>query len=71
MAKKTVIKRVKKIKRVTPAPAVIESKTTKRVRMPSPGDVVNDVKVEKKSVLVGVPRAVVAPGRALRKKPAA
>jgi hypothetical protein len=71
MAKKTVVKRVTRIKRVA-VPVIVERKTTKRVRMPSLGrDVIDDVKVEKKSVLVGVPRAVVAPGRSLKKKPAA
>jgi hypothetical protein len=66
MAKARVVKRVKKLKVV--APTVIETKTAKRVRMPSPGKVVKDIKLEKKSVLVGVPRTIVQPGRTLRKK---
>lgn len=68
MAKKTVVKRVKRVKRVLTPVVAVERKTAKRVRMPSPGDVVNDVTVEKKSTLVGVPRTVVAPGSKLRKK---
>jgi hypothetical protein len=67
MRKMRVVQRVKKVKTVA-APVVIETKTAKRVRMPSPGKVVNDIKVEKKSMLVGVPRTVVTPGRTLKKK---
>lgn len=68
MPKKTVVKRVKRVKRALAPVVLVERKTAKRVRMPSPGDVVNDVTVEQKSTLVGVPKTVVAPGSKLQKK---
>jgi hypothetical protein len=65
--KKTVVK--KRVKRVVmPAPVVATKKTTQRVRMPQVGDEVTDIKVEKHSVLVGTPRAVVTPGNTPRRK---
>ena len=71
MPKKTVVKRVKRVKRALAPVVLVERKTAKRVRMPSPGDVVNDVTVEQRSTLVGVPRTVVAPVRKLQKKKSA
>jgi hypothetical protein len=68
MPKKTVVKRVKKVQRVLTPVVAVERKTAKRVRMPSPGDVVNDITIKQKSTLVGVPRTIVAPGSKLQKK---
>lgn len=68
MAKKVVVNRVKRSTRAITPVVVVEHKIAKRVRMPSPGDVVNDVTVEKTSTLVGTPRTVVTPGSALQKK---
>jgi hypothetical protein len=65
--KKTVVK--KTVKRVVvPAPVVATKKATQRLRMPQLGDTVTDLKVEKHSVLVGTPRAVVTPGNMPRRK---
>lgn len=64
MAKKKTANRVVKrvVKRVRVAPVVAEIKSVKRVRMPSTTDVVTDVKAEKRTILRGVPRAIVEPG---------
>lgn len=68
MAKQKVIKRVKRSTRAVTPVVVVEHTTAKRVRMPSPGNVVNDVTVEKTSTLMGTPRTVVTPGSTLQKK---
>jgi hypothetical protein len=63
---KTVVKRVKKVRTVIPVIAEVQ-KRTRRVRMPSDTHMVTDVKQETRSVIVGTPRVVVAPGKTSRR----